>query len=184
MNNIKFGMNIAKLRKVTGLTQKELAQKLNVTDKAVSRWERGVGFPDISSLCPLAEALGVKVSKLLDAEDDDEELINENLLQINGMLAAKDLKKSKIFLWLVSLVLIIVLILTAIFGIKYYKWNYENTIEIQNKFKVVSKVRMKYVEGYKAVVNGEYISMEPIGEVCVVVDAAENYGESPFMVIW
>ena len=184
MNNIKFGMNIAHLRKEKNLTQKELANKLNVTDKAVSRWERGVGFPDISTLCPLAEALGVSVSKLLDAEDFVEKEIENNLLQINGILAAKDLKKSKIFLFLTSLILIMVLIFTTLFGIKYYKWNYENTIEIQNKFKVVSKVRMKYVEGYKAVENGEYIAMEPIGEVCIVVDAAENYGESPVMVIW
>lgn len=177
-------MNIAHLRKEKNLTQKELANKLNVTDKAVSRWERGVGFPDISTLCPLAEALGVSVSKLLDAEDFVEKEIENNLLQINGILATKDLKKSKIFLFLTSLILIMVLIFTTLFGIKYYKWNYENTIEIQNKFKVVSKVRMKYVEGYKAVENGEYIAMEPIGEVCIVVDAAENYGESPVMVIW
>ena len=173
MNNIKFGMNIAKLRKVTGLTQKELAQKLNVTDKAVSRWERGVGFPDISTLCPLAEALGVKVSKLLDAEDDDEELINENLLQINGMLAAKDLKKSKIFLWLVSLILIIVLIFTTLFGIKYYKWNYENTIVADgNRFFLEGEVRLKKVRSYELIGDGMY----KIGEdIYIIVDVIENY---------
>lgn len=173
MNNIKFGMNIAKLRKVTGLTQKELAQKLNVTDKAVSRWERGVGFPDISTLCPLAEALGVKVSKLLDAEDDDEELINENLLQINGMLAAKDLKKSKFFLWLVSLILIIVLIFTTLFGIKYYKWNYENTIVADgNRFFLEGEVRLKKVRSYELIGDGMY----KIGEdIYIIVDVIENY---------
>ena len=173
MNNIKFGMNIARLRKEKGLTQKELAVKLNVTDKAVSRWERGVGFPDISSLCPLAEALGVKVSTLLDAEDDEEELINENLLQINGMLAARNLKKSKIFLWLASSVLIIALILTIIFGIKYYKWNYENTIVADgNRFFLEGEVRLKKVRGYELIGDGMY----KIGEdIYIIVDVIENY---------
>ena len=184
MNNIKFGMNISRLRKEKGLTQKELAVKLNVTDKAVSRWERGVGFPDISSLCPLAEALGVKVSTLLDAEDDEEELINENLLQINGMLAVKDLKKSKIVMFLMTALLSLALVFTFTFGFKYFKWHYENTIELKDRFNVVSDIRMKYVEGYKAVENGDSICLEPIGEVCIVVDADENYGESPRMVIW
>ena len=90
MNNIKFGMNIARLRKEKGLTQKELAVKLNVTDKAVSRWERGVGFPDISSLCPLAEALGVTVAKLLDAEEEDDEGKEQAFLQVSGYLAEKE----------------------------------------------------------------------------------------------
>ncbi|MBQ2313304.1 MAG: helix-turn-helix transcriptional regulator, partial [Treponema sp.] len=48
MNPLKVGNTIAFLRKQAGMTQNELAQKLNVTDKAVSRWERGIGTPDIS----------------------------------------------------------------------------------------------------------------------------------------
>ena len=50
MDNQKLGIFITELRKEKGLTQAQLAQKLNVTDKAVSKWERGVGFPDISLL--------------------------------------------------------------------------------------------------------------------------------------
>ena len=64
----RFGPFVAQLRKERGLTQRELAQRLYVSDKAVSKWERGAGMPDISMLMPLAEALGVTVSELLQAQ--------------------------------------------------------------------------------------------------------------------
>lgn len=64
----KFGSFLAALRKEHGMTQAELASKLQVTDKAVSRWERGVGLPDIATLTPLANALHITVSELLQAE--------------------------------------------------------------------------------------------------------------------
>ena len=60
-----FGAFLAGLRKEKGLTQKELAQQLYVSDKAVSKWERGLSLPDISLLTPLAEILGVTVTELL-----------------------------------------------------------------------------------------------------------------------
>ena len=53
------------MRKSNNITQIELARKLNVTDKAVSRWERGLGFPDINTLEPLADALGVSIVELM-----------------------------------------------------------------------------------------------------------------------
>ena len=61
MDAKKFGTFIATLRKENNMTQVELAQKLQVTDKAVSKWERGLGFPDINTIEPLADALGVSV---------------------------------------------------------------------------------------------------------------------------
>lgn len=71
---------IAKRRKEKGLTQKQLADKLGVTDKAVSKWERGNGYPDITYLEPLAAALEVNVSDLLKgkAENPDQESDNDN----------------------------------------------------------------------------------------------------------
>ena len=61
----KTGALLARLRKEKGLTQKELAERLYVTDKAVSKWERGLSMPDPSLLLPLAEVLGVTVTELL-----------------------------------------------------------------------------------------------------------------------
>ena len=61
----KTGRFIAKKRRERNMSQKELAQHLNITDKAVSKWERGLSFPDITILIPLSEALEVSLYDLL-----------------------------------------------------------------------------------------------------------------------
>ncbi|MGN1117070.1 MAG: helix-turn-helix domain-containing protein, partial [Acutalibacteraceae bacterium] len=68
MNENKTGTFISTLRKEKELTQAQLAEKLNVTDKAVSRWETGKGMPDSSLLVPLADILGITVNELLTGE--------------------------------------------------------------------------------------------------------------------
>ena len=70
MDNEKMGAFIAELRKEKGMTQRELAEKLNITDKAVSKWERSLSLPDIALLTPLARELGVSVGELLDGEKE------------------------------------------------------------------------------------------------------------------
>ena len=77
MDNRKTGDFISLIRKERGLTQKELAEKIGVTDKAVSRWETGRGFPDISVLKPLSEALGVSVTELINGETASPETMQE-----------------------------------------------------------------------------------------------------------
>ena len=69
----KFGQFIAGIRKEKKMTQAELAGKIHVTDKAISRWERGLGFPDIQTLEPLAQALGISVLELMRSERQDTE---------------------------------------------------------------------------------------------------------------
>lgn len=64
----RFGEFITALRKERNLTQKELAQRLYLSDKAVSKWERGLSLPDVTLLIPLSEALGVTVTELLQAQ--------------------------------------------------------------------------------------------------------------------
>lgn len=64
----RFGAFIQSRRKELGLTQGELGKKLNVTDKAISRWERCVGFPDINLLEPLADALQLSIQELMQCE--------------------------------------------------------------------------------------------------------------------
>lgn len=61
----RLGAFIQTRRKELGMTQGEVAARLNVTDKAISRWERGVGFPDIQLLEPLAEALQITIQELM-----------------------------------------------------------------------------------------------------------------------
>ncbi len=65
INKEQFGAFVAQLRKEKGLTQKELAEQLYVSDKAVSKWERSLSLPDVTLLNPLAEVLGITVEELL-----------------------------------------------------------------------------------------------------------------------
>ena len=69
MDRYVTGAVIRKLRESKQITQKELADSIHVSDKAVSKWETGQGFPDISLLEPLAKALGISVVELLSGED-------------------------------------------------------------------------------------------------------------------
>lgn len=57
------------------MTQAELAEKIHVTDKAISRWERGLGFPDIQTLEPLAQVLGISVLELMRSEKRNRQVI-------------------------------------------------------------------------------------------------------------
>ena len=75
MDRYVTGAMIRKLREEKKLTQEELARRIAVSGKAVSKWERGQGFPDVSLLEPLASALGVSVIELLSGED----ICNRNL---------------------------------------------------------------------------------------------------------
>ena len=78
MDNQKFGTFVAALRKEKGWTQRDLAEHLNVTDKAVSKWERGLGFPDIKTIEPLADALDVSILEIMRSERIQEEQVSVN----------------------------------------------------------------------------------------------------------
>ncbi len=74
MDAQQFGAFIAQQRKEKQMTQKELGNRLSVTDKAISRWENGHGFPDIESIEPLAKELGVSVLELMNSRKNVEEV--------------------------------------------------------------------------------------------------------------
>ena len=72
MDPIKTGNLIAKKRKQKHLTQNELARKIYISDKAISKWERGLSFPDITRLIPLTEVLDISLYELLKGEENDD----------------------------------------------------------------------------------------------------------------
>ena len=72
MDAKKTGSLIAKKRKERNMSQRELAECLHITDKAISKWERGLSFPDIAILIPLSEALNVSLYDLLTGGRNDE----------------------------------------------------------------------------------------------------------------
>ena len=78
-----MGMVIASLRKAQGMTQAELAEKMQVTDKAVSKWERDLSCPDIQSLPRLAEILEVSVEELMQGETRPASLVKRILSLIH-----------------------------------------------------------------------------------------------------
>ena len=73
MNNVKVGQFISEKRKALGMTQQDLAEKLQITNKAVSKWETGDGMPDIQLLKPLSTELGVTVDEILNGEEKAKE---------------------------------------------------------------------------------------------------------------
>ena len=85
------GEKISALRREKGLTQRELAERLNVTDKAVSKWETGKNFPDLALLQPLAETLDTTVSALLGAEEP----IAEETIAVLSAISQQEKKSIK-----------------------------------------------------------------------------------------
>lgn len=96
-----FGAFIAKIRKENKMTQVDLAKKIYVTDKAISRWERGLGFPDIKTIEPLANALNLSVLEIMKSERlEKEHISNDNAAKVitdTFTLACKQQKEEKNF---------------------------------------------------------------------------------------
>jgi transcriptional regulator with XRE-family HTH domain len=84
MKKQTLGMMISSLRKEKGMTQLELAEKMGVTDKAVSKWERDLSYPDINSIPKLAEIFGVSVDELMQVKTETKENISKN--KIDGIV--------------------------------------------------------------------------------------------------
>lgn len=82
MNQYVTGTMIKRLREGKRMTQQQLAEKIGVSDKAVSKWETGKGYPDISLVEPLAEALGVSIIELFSGEDVENTNKSFNMLRM------------------------------------------------------------------------------------------------------
>lgn len=112
MDTKATGALIARRRKTLALSQAELAERLHVTDKAVSRWETGRGMPGLNSLEPLSEALGLSVSELLSGK----ELTTEELPKAAGGQIMESMKREKQWKWLAWLAMAAVTAL-AVWGV-------------------------------------------------------------------
>lgn len=116
MDKEKTGQLITELRKEKGLTQKQLAEALNVTDKAVSKWERGLSFPDISMLEPISELLGVSIMEILAGErQSGEETISreeaKDLINASVELSEEEIRHKKERSRLIIIILIVLAML-------------------------------------------------------------------------
>ncbi len=127
-----LGENIRNIRKAKGLSQEELAVKLNVVRQTVSKWEKGLSVPDSDLLIALSEALDTPVSTLLgetvsEDESDDLKAIAQKLEVVNLQLAKRKDSKRKRILWLcIGIVFFIVVITAVLFLLQspYLGWDY------------------------------------------------------------
>ena len=116
MDQIKIGRFIAERRKLQGLTQAQLAEKLNITDRAVSKWETGRSLPDATLMLALCEILGISVNELLSGEKvtmENNQEKNEQLL----LEMAKEIERKNKTIWSTMWIIMIVSMLALFAGI-------------------------------------------------------------------
>lgn len=169
MNQEEIGKFIAECRKNKKITQQELANKLNVTDKAVSKWENGRCMPDLSLMNELCEILGISINELLSGKrltnEEYQKKLEENIIKINLTFLKKYIVKTlKIFLiTILSIITFIIIIITA-----------RHTINIvSNKHIELDKDKVSFnICKYK-----NYIMIEPLYNDLMYVgyNISENY---------
>lgn len=142
MNIKKIGEFIKEKRKEKNLTQKELAEKLYVTDRAVSKWERGINCPDISLLKDLSSILEISVNELLSGEEIKKlELAQTDQVLLNSVNTYTSIeKKKRIKLWILTIFVIIIDMLFILLLYLTY-----NQIIGSNKGITINSIQNKYV---------------------------------------
>ena len=123
MNQEKIGKFIAEVRKKKNMTQQELANKLGVTDRAISKWENGRGLPDYSLLQDLCDTLSISINELFSGEkiskEDYETKAEENM----SKLINDNYSEKKKINWIIAIsVAIVYLSISIIFDIWAYSW--------------------------------------------------------------
>ncbi len=187
MDNIKTGELIRQCRKEKGMTQKDLAEKLHITDRAVSKWERGLCAPDISMLEPLSEVLEVSILELMYGErkaaeekQEEVEVSVKEVIRYSEKDTARKTKKLKgklILRFAVAIALVISLFLTYFsFTGDGYGWScipgYFGALEAGRALESYEKEAIEVAFGY-AEENGLYnklISLKERGAVITDVN--------------
>lgn len=123
MDLLKTGKLISEARKKKNLTQKDLAIRLSISDKAISKWERGLCFPDISLLIPISEILDISLYELLSGEKINQEKVNDtlkNTINYSNRVIKRNKKRSfliNVILGVISLIMLFGIIVTIVITI-------------------------------------------------------------------
>lgn len=156
MDQVKIGKFIAECRKKNGLTQMQLAEKLNITDRAVSKWENGKAMPDSSIMLDLCKELNISVNDLLSGEvvtmSNYDEKIEKNLLEMvkEKEKADKRLLSIEIVMGVVGVILCLALIFIASF-VQMSDWIRLGIIGISTVFLFIiafCSLKIEQVAGY------------------------------------
>lgn len=168
MDQVRIGRFIADERKKKGWTQKQLAEKLNISDKTVSKWECGNGFPEVSMLLPLCDELGINVNDLLSGEvvsgEDYQKKAENNMVE---MIQEKETNRKQFRLTLtlgaVSLVSFVTLLIVVCL--------YTDVIPLPVKIVLSAVACTIFAVGILAVIAGQqkigYYRCEKCGETFV-----------------
>ena len=122
LNPQKTGSLIATIRKQQNRTQQDLANELGVSSAAVSKWERGIGFPDVSLVEPLATSLGITIAELFKGERINDSVDNEyESLLADVVKASVDeiTKKKKIANWIIAIAVAVLYLLISVISNKW-----------------------------------------------------------------
>lgn len=127
MNQEKIGKFILELRREKNMTQQELADRIGVTDRAISKWENGRGLPDLSLMMPLCKELGITINELISGEqiekEDYQSKLEENIFKTIDYTNKKIANKNKIFKIVVGTIITIVLIVGLMFFVDVNRMN-------------------------------------------------------------
>lgn len=171
MNQEKIGKFIAEKRKKRKLTQEQLAEKLGVTDRAVSNWENGKNMPDLSMFKSLCDELNISINELMSGEElDDSRYIKKLEENIITMINDIETKKKRKLKWA-----LIILLIVAIFG-----WCFYNFYQIDIKYdsrvsgcNIENNILNIYVKG-QSVWNTKFVIKEIDNEDIYLVHSTLN----------
>ena len=174
MDQQKIGKLISKLRKEKKLTQEQFAEKMGVSINAVSKWERGLSFPDVSLLKKICTELGISIEELINGELDRSEEAKEKAI-INVVKSKNREKKKYKLVITISIILIGILIVLGIVLYKnkddelerYYERNYQMSLVARN---VEAFLKYRYNGKYPDYYGGMYISDDAYNLVVQLVE--------------
>ena len=154
MDQIKIGKFILNCRKEKGLTQEQLAEKLGVTSKSISRWENGNTMPDYSLLKDLCNELDINVNELLSGEkikgNDYMNKSEENLIKLRKQIDKRK-KILKIISYIISAIIIIAFVLNMIF---FYLSNLNNSRTIETIKRIIPLYKNVYLIIFQCLSSG------------------------------
>lgn len=132
MNQEKIGKFILKLRKEKKMTQQELALKIGVTDRAISKWENGRGMPDLSLMKPLCDELGISINELISGEKinkkEYQDRFEENIFNTINY-SQKQIKKTRNkYVIIIVIIVLFLIVLVTLFGIDINRMKNNNPV--------------------------------------------------------
>ena len=132
MNQEKIGKFILELRREKNMTQQELADKIGVTDRAISKWENGRGMPDLSLMIPLCKELNITINELISGEKiekkDYQSKLEENIVKTIDYTNRRIINKDKIFKIVVGTIITIILIIGLMFFVDVNRMNNNDSV--------------------------------------------------------